>query len=223
MKIMSTILSLIFSFAAAEGLDNFALINLDTYLKMNNVFISEGYITGTQKTGLIQDIQRARETSKILEIGFNAGHSAEFFLTHTDCKKLVSFDIGTHDYLQFGLEYMQRKYGDRFSLITGDSKITVPEYAAAHPDEKFDLIFIDGGHNYDCIFADLLNCRQLAYKDTLIIIDDYVGDVKTVVDIWIQSGQLILLDCNSADENYIPGRNGGWRIWVVAKYAYFYD
>ncbi len=88
-----------------------------------------------------------------------------------------------------------------------------------NPDEKFDLVFIDGGHTYECFLSDLQNCKQLAHEETIVIIDDYVAEVKTIVDEWVQSGQLILLDSKNSEEIYIPGINGGGRIWVVAKYV----
>jgi predicted O-methyltransferase YrrM len=38
----------------------------------------------------------------------------------------------------------------------------------------FDLIFIDGGHDYNIANADLENCRKLANKDTIVILDDTI-------------------------------------------------
>lgn len=203
-----------------SNIGNIAFADLDTHLKSNNVNITEGYVTNSQKFGFIQDAKRAKNINSILEIGFNAGHSADFFLTHTDCKKLVSFDIGIHDYVKVGVEYVQNTYGSRFSYIEGDSKVTLPQYEASNPGEKFDLIFIDGGHTFDCIFNDLLNCRHFADEDTIVIIDDYVADVKAAVDLWVQNGQMVLLDLKASEEVYIPGNNGGYRIWVVAKYVF---
>jgi predicted O-methyltransferase YrrM len=57
-------------------------------------------------------------------------------------------------------------------LVIGDSTRSVPTYSARHPDTKFDVIFIDGGHDYPIAFADLSNCMQLAHKDTIVLMDD---------------------------------------------------
>jgi hypothetical protein len=37
----------------------------------------------------------------------------------------------------------------RHELITGDSRETVPAFADEYPTRAFDLIYIDGGHDYE--------------------------------------------------------------------------
>lgn len=201
------------------GQEDFTDISLDTYLSEQGVLITEGYVTATQKAEFLQDIQRISKIKKILEIGFNAGHSAELFLTTTNCEKLVSFDINIHPYLKTGSEFIKKKFGDRFTLIEGDSNKKVPEYAATHSNEKFDLIFIDGGHSFKCCFSDIRNCSKLAHRETLVLIDDYVAEVKMAVDACVNSGLIVLLDHKHTQDVYIPNRNGGDRIWVVAQYV----
>ena len=61
-------------------------------------------------------------------------------------------------------------------LIIGDSTVTVPEFIKDHPDSKFDLIFIDGGHTYDIATKDIMNCKVLAHADTIVVMDDVVHD-----------------------------------------------
>jgi hypothetical protein len=41
---------------------------------------------------------------------------------------------------------------------------------------KYNYIFIDGGHDYHTAKADLVNCRSLADKKTIVIMDDIVKD-----------------------------------------------
>lgn len=109
---------------------------------------------------------------KVMEIGFNAGHSAEIFLKNNPTLSLVSFDVGWHPYIETAKNYIEMTFPGRHRLIIGDSTKTVPVFIKENPTTKFDLIFIDGGHEYDTAKADLENSLLLSHKDTIIAIDD---------------------------------------------------
>jgi predicted O-methyltransferase YrrM len=133
---------------------------------------TEGYTLDSQRKQMQDLIQQYMpQTKRIMEIGFNAGHSAECFLQWNDSVEVVSFDIGTHNYIQQGKDYIDAKYPGRHTLVLGDSTKTVPEYKL---DEPFDVIFIDGGHAYEVARADLENCKRLAHANTLVFMDDTV-------------------------------------------------
>jgi len=137
----------------------------------------------TDFEGSIQQVQAQmevfrtflRETYKpstVLEIGFNAGHSAEVILHYSDRTSLLSFDLGDHDYVTCGKKYIDMTFPNRHELILGDSRKTVPEFIRANPHKKYDMIFIDGGHEFETAYADLINCREAAHRDTIVIMDD---------------------------------------------------
>jgi len=107
----------------------------------------------------------------ILEIGFNAGHSAEIFLQANSESKVVSFDIGQHDYVKVGKEYIDKTFPGRHELVLGDSLKTIPSYSS---DVKFDLIFIDGCHDLEFAKGDFGNCKRFSHKDTIVIMDDTI-------------------------------------------------
>lgn len=211
MKCKSIIFSLLISICSyVHGYQDSAKADLDTYLNERGVCITEGYVTLEQKAEFIQELQKLSSVKKILEIGFNAGHSSELFLSTTKCEKLVSFDINIHPYVKTGVEFMKKKFGDRFTWIEGDSRIQVPLYAKSHRDEKFDLIFIDGGHSFECCYSDIWNCSFLAHEETILWIDDYGGAVKAAVDKWAKTKLITMIgSAYSAD---------GSRNWVIARY-----
>jgi predicted O-methyltransferase YrrM len=133
------------------------------------------------KEGVLReaDITQLREQTKQhieheLEIGFNAGHSADTMLRANKNLSLVSFDLGCHGYVQPAADYIQFLHPGRHELILGDSTQTLPLYIEANPDKKFDLLFIDGGHDYEVAKADMENCLKLAHSDSIIVMDDTI-------------------------------------------------
>lgn len=110
----------------------------------------------------------------VMEIGFNAGHSAELFLSTNPNTTVTSFDLGVHEYGVHAKKYIDTTYPSRHSLEIGDSTIIIPEYIKKNPGKTFDLIFIDGGHQYEIAKADMTHCRFLAHKDTILILDDTI-------------------------------------------------
>lgn len=147
---------------------------LDSRHQNNNIW--EGYsLQCKEETLELINILQNYKCDSIMEIGFNAGHSSTLFLTNTkETTKVVSFDLGSHDYLADGKKTIDDNFPNRHELILGDSKITVPEYIKKNPNKKFDIIFIDGGHDYQEAISDLFNCQELAHENTLVIMDDTV-------------------------------------------------
>jgi predicted O-methyltransferase YrrM len=157
----------------------------------------------------------------VLEIGFNAGHSAEVFLQNNKDLNLLSFDLGGHAYVSTAKEYIDVMYPYRHTLIIGDSRKTIPTYIKNNKNTKFDFIFIDGGHDYEIAKADLENCFQLAHKDTIVAIDDTmftkgwkqlytVGPTRT----WLEHiKQNKIIELNRKD--YCVGRGMSWGKYVM--------
>lgn len=145
-------------------------MSLVNYLNKNNCVIQEGNCRNINNQLIILQLLASNSNIKhILEIGFNAGHSSDLFLNiNLDCT-VTSFDIGYYSYVKVGKEFIDNKYPNRHTLIIGDSTKTIPSF---NSDIKYDLIFIDGGHDYDVAKADLLNCKRFANTDTIVIMDD---------------------------------------------------
>lgn len=151
-------------------------MEIQNYYNNNNIFIGEGHLQQCElQMSVMKTLIESNNVINIMEIGFGAGHSAEFFLSINNNIKLTSFDIGIHSYTQLGKEFLEKKYLDRFKLIIGDSLITVPEFYKKNNNIKFDLIFIDGGHTNNIPNADLINCKNLSHKNTIVIMDDAIN------------------------------------------------
>jgi predicted O-methyltransferase YrrM len=142
--------------------------SLHDFLVKNNIFEMQGNSHEIpQQTSTLSKLASDANIKTIFEIGFNAGHSAETFLMTNPNAKLTSVDILENDALKFGKQYIDATFSNRHTLLLGDSKQIVPTL-----DTKFDLIFIDGGHDYETAKADILNCKKLAHKGTIVIVDD---------------------------------------------------
>ena len=150
-------------------------MKLTTFLNSRGFHCFEGFCQ--QNPRQVDDlISLSKNKIQAMEIGFNAGHSAEVFLENNPEMYLTSFDLGGHAYISTAKEYIDTTYPNRHTLILGESRNTIPEFIERqeHSNTTFDLIFIDGGHEYEVVKSDLENCSRLSNADTLVIIDDTV-------------------------------------------------
>ena len=123
----------------------------------------------------LEDVCKKYAKKSMMEIGFNAGHSADIFLSTSPTLQLLSFDLGLHDYSRAAKDYISATYPNRHAIIYGDSRRTIPDYIDNNQTNitpPFDLIFIDGGQDYETAHTDLTNCRNLADENTVVIMDD---------------------------------------------------
>lgn len=193
-------------------------MSLFEYLDRRGIFINiyEGF--SQQIPNQIYDLTLLIDNAEIktaMEIGFNAGHSAEIFLRTNPSVHLTSFDLGVHDYVAVAKDYIDLTYPSRHTLILGDSTKTIP----THKQTTYDLIFIDGGHDYEVAKADLLNCRRFAHENTIVIMDDTmyregyshsfnIGPTRS----WLEAiEQGIIVEVDHSD--YQPGRGMSWGLY----------
>jgi len=112
---------------------------------------------------------------RMLEIGFNAGHSAVIFLeAMPQDGEYTCLDLGEHSYSQPCFTMLKTKYPQIKELILGDSRQTLPNLLSKRPEylNSFDCIHIDGGHQEDVILSDI-NCAHLLLKSGgILIVDD---------------------------------------------------
>ena len=151
----------------------------------------------TKQLNLIWSGKQA--TSRICEIGFNAGHSTLLMLLgrYKTPLEYTVFDIGHHPYTQPCYEYIREQFPHvRFEYVEGDSTLTMPNWIDNHPTltHQYDVVHVDGGHNEHCISNDMVNADRLVRPNGIVIVDD-TNDVviNRYVDLYVSSGRYVEL------------------------------
>ena len=193
------------------------MTTLESYYKDNGISITEGYSKQVEEqVKFLREISSYESINNILEIGFNGGHSSEIFLSSNKNVKVVSFDINMHHYVMKGKDFIDKNYPGRHTLITGDSTKTIPQYES---DIKFDMIFIDGGHDFEIASKDIKNCKRFAKDNTILVVDDIVRN-KNFMCHWNQGpNKSWEIAVNTGDvtelgqKDYQMGRGQAWGLY----------
>jgi predicted O-methyltransferase YrrM len=134
-------------------------------------------------------------TTKLCEIGFNAGHSAMVMLLGRNSTPLefTIFDIVEHKYTMPCYNYVKSQFSYvSFEFIEGDSTKTMPEWIRLNSSlaGTYDVVHLDGGHSEHCIMNDIKHSDILVKKGGIIIIDDTnLMHINAHVDKIISSGK----------------------------------
>ena len=131
----------------------------------------------------------AKDRQNILEIGFNAGHSALIFLLVNQESKLTIIDTCQHKYTKACFDYLSQQFPGRLKLIQGDSTVVIDELK----NEKFDCVHYDGGKD-KTIYKDLLNSISLVSDDHILIIDDTQNQALNEIVIDLEKQDLLDFD-----------------------------
>lgn len=144
----------------------------------NNLSISgkgEGFSSIGQRVFFRRLLHERKSICQILEIGFNAGHSAVAFLSSRPNIYVTSLDLGQHKCVDVAKRYVDTLFEGRHRLLLGDSKKTLK--TLVNEKKTYDLIFIDGGHDIETAKSDLALAQCLSHRDTIVIMDDVLPGV----------------------------------------------
>lgn len=149
------------------------------------IVTEEGHVLDTALTRTkFQAVLDYCTPSKILEIGFGRGDSAEIFLALDSTLELESVDVCKWSYTSAAGQALAAA-NSRFTFTQADSaNLVASDY------DDVDLIFIDGDHNLDAVQRDVRWAGSTGVQ--YILIDDYMDkwfqhNVKKLVDVIVDT------------------------------------
>ena len=123
---------------------------------------------GVAQADYLEQLARTSGSTAIAEIGFNIGFSSLAFLESSPAATVVSFELDRRPSVELAKDFVDVRYPGRHELVVGDSRETVPLCEA----DRFDLVYVDGGHDYEIAAADIANAARVAKPGGLIVVDD---------------------------------------------------
>jgi len=128
-----------------------------------------GYLPPTQEIfNTLKEVKQIASPNKIMEIGFNAGHSTTYLLEIFPEAEIHSIGPSPKHGNQ---NVIRGKYGDRFKFY----QMTTEALRDTGFKEKFDLGFIDGQHMFEYAKLDIDYCINYL-KCNYVLIDNTERD-----------------------------------------------
>ena len=136
------------------------------------------------------------EVKKMIEIGFNAGHSAAVFLSVLPKDgSILFFDLNDHKYAKPCYTFMKENFPQVKDFIAGDSRETMRKYLQDNPQERgtFDCIHVDGGHSKEVAISDVAFSDILLRKGGVMILDDtQLKDIENIIPMLLENNYTFL-------------------------------
>lgn len=145
---------------------------------------SENIIADVNKGKISNLITLSKTSSKICEIGVNAGHSLLLMVSSNPSAEYLVFDLGAHSYTKPCVEYIKSQFpSTKITEVYGDTKITLRDSILPEFKKSTDLIHIDGGHDTHTVVNDFIYTQYFLKPEGIIVFDDYnYGNIKEVLD-----------------------------------------
>ena len=100
-------------------------------------------------------------------------------------------------YSKESVEKLLSKYKKNVNIIKGNSNKVLKEISL----DKFDYVFLDGGHKYETVLSDLKSLRDVVINKGIILCDDYdltyAPGVKKAIDEYVLLNNFNLKILNS--------------------------
>ena len=112
-------------------------------------------------------------------------------------KIYYKYIIRLDPYSKESVEKLLSKHKDSVNIIKGNSNKVLKEISL----DKFDYVFLDGGHKYETVLNDLKNLRNIVENKGVILCDDYdltyAPGVKKAIDEYVLLNNFNLKILNS--------------------------
>jgi len=97
--------------------------------------------------------------------------------------------IKENPYSLKSVKNLLKKFDKNIDIFKGDSKDVLPKIDLS----EINYVFLDGGHSYDTVINDLINCKVVVENNGVILCDDYdlsyAPGVKKAIDEFIAKEQ----------------------------------
>jgi len=160
---------------------------------------------------------------KIVEIGFNAGHSCKLILDtvlevndpeyQSQTKEVYIFDICTHQCVEPNFEILKafyQKHNINMTLIKGSSFDTLTKFL--EDKDQLDFVNIDGCHSTESVINDFYAVRNKIALKGVIYVDDY-AIYALPLNFPEMTKAIENLDWTSFMINFFPGCMWGIKTW----------
>jgi predicted O-methyltransferase YrrM len=213
----STFVTDVSSAKAVRGmLDVLGRLSSDSYLEFLSRYgrrgleeFGESWIYADINT-VLYGLAEGLGADSYLEIGVRRGRSMAMVAAQRPRCHLVGFDLWKENYAGMSnpgprlvrAELERIGHAGPLELISGDSRVTVPEYLREHPDRFFDLVTVDGDHSAQGARADILNVLPRIKCGGALVFDDIANPAHPdLMDVWTR----------------LVARNKGFASWSFAE------
>jgi len=73
---------------------------------------------------------------------------------------------------------------DKIQFISGDSRVTVPDFFKKNPNKKFDYVLVDGAHDPETAMIDLQNVVDCIKTGGFLVFDDIGPEGYNLKEVW---------------------------------------
>ena len=132
----------------------------------------------------------------IVEIGFNAGHSALLGLSANETLIYRGVDANNHQYTASCYKYLKECFGNRIDVTFAQSENAMPQILTTYPELNELKVgwVIDGGHGAVTACTDLENVLNAAKLGDVIMFDDTdLLVLRSLVTAYAVSGKIQIL------------------------------